>query len=89
MTSYLLPIIYSNTLSCSFLRDRQGQHWDRKKWRFEPGRVCWPQWHWGRFFSECFGVPLLVLSHQCSVFIFHLSAISAVYSYQVAASSSN
>jgi len=29
--------------------------------------VWWKQWQWDRVFAECFGFPLSVLFHQCTI----------------------
>jgi hypothetical protein len=32
--------------------------------------LLWTKWHWNRFFSEYFGLPLSVSFHQCCTLIF-------------------
>ena len=39
--------------------------------------LWWKKWHWDRFFSEHFGLPLSVSFHQCSTLI-----LSILCSYQ-------
>jgi hypothetical protein len=29
--------------------------------------LWWTKWHWDRFFPECFGFPLTVSFHRCSI----------------------
>ena len=47
-----------------------------------PGKFMWNMWwknlHWDRVFSKCFSCPLSVSFHQCSIFIYYSSFISAI-----------
>jgi len=49
----------------------------------------WTMWHWHGFSTECFGFPLPISFHQCSILIFQriqLSTTEAVWSWKPTAS---